>query len=466
MTSYNPYVVGNAVGGSSAFVGRDDILQKVHSVLCNPRQNTILLHGQRRIGKTSILRELEARLSEKGAYHPVFFDLLGKVHQPLGQILQELAQHIKNVLGEDEPVLSDDPKTWFHKVWLPEVLNKLPENTSLVLLFDEFDALDDDKAKQTSDAFFHYLRDELLPLNPEKLSFVLVFGRNIDDLTNIALSLVKGILSNRVSLLNREDAGKLIRFSLNNKTLCWSEEAEQKVWQLTQGHPFLTQLLCFHIWNSLYRENAVKIPSVYSKHVEAAVPDVLENSHSALEWLWTGLQPVQKIVISALAEADAHIIPKSQLQSSLHKIGIQAQVPALENALKALAEGWDLIELLEKGYRFQVELLRQWIVKYKPLSSIKAELDCIQPEADNYYREGPTLYNGKGLEDALEKLNRAARINSASAGRGLQPCPEPPLDGVCNPVRNVCASIQVGVMKKRFGAGCKPAPAGSVATRC
>ena len=58
MQALNPYVAGNSVGGGPAFVGRDDILQDVHALLNNPQQNAILLHGQRRIGKTSILGEL------------------------------------------------------------------------------------------------------------------------------------------------------------------------------------------------------------------------------------------------------------------------------------------------------------------------------------------------------------------------------------------------------------------------
>ncbi len=411
--SYNPYVVGNSVGGSSAFVGRDDILQEVHKVLRNPQQNTILLHGQRRIGKTSILRELEANLPKKGNYCPVFFDLLGKAHQPFQQVLQILANEISKMLEREPPVFGNDPKTQFCKIWLPELLGDLCKETSLVLLFDEFDALDDDKSKQASDEFFCYLRDELLSVNPRKLNFVFVIGRNIDDLTNnIALSLFRCVLTKRVSLLNREDTIKLIHFSVKNKTLLWSGKAEEKVWQLTEGHPYLTQLLCFHIWNGFYDKNHTETPMADPAHIEKAVPDALENAHGALEWLWTGLQPAQKIVISALAEAGTCVISKEQLQDSLNEVGIQVQVPELEIAPRSLAEDWDLIESIEgKGYRFRVELLRRWIAKYKPFQSMKRELDRIQPEADSYYLEGLNLYTNKQLEAALEKLQRAIRTN-------------------------------------------------------
>lgn len=51
----NPYRAGNPVGGSPAFVGRADVLRGVQRVLENPHAYAIVLYGQRRIGKTSVL---------------------------------------------------------------------------------------------------------------------------------------------------------------------------------------------------------------------------------------------------------------------------------------------------------------------------------------------------------------------------------------------------------------------------
>ncbi len=69
----NPYIAGNPVGDSAAFVGRDDVLRQVLRVLRHDRQNAIVLYGQRRIGKTSILQQLMARLPEEGPYSPRLF---------------------------------------------------------------------------------------------------------------------------------------------------------------------------------------------------------------------------------------------------------------------------------------------------------------------------------------------------------------------------------------------------------
>ena len=71
----NPYIAGNPVGGSPAFVGRETILRSVLRMLENPGENAIVLYGQRRIGKTSVLQELVQRLRSGGPYHPLYFDL-------------------------------------------------------------------------------------------------------------------------------------------------------------------------------------------------------------------------------------------------------------------------------------------------------------------------------------------------------------------------------------------------------
>lgn len=251
MFSNNPYRVGNPVGDSPAFVGRTDILEEVLRVLRHHQDNAIVLYGQRRIGKTSVLQELEAKLPDKGAYYPILFDLQDRAKRPLAQVIRELADKISDVLEQTEPNLGNEPETTFRNIWLPELLKNLPINASLVLLFDEFDALDDPQSKQASETFFPYLR-ELLTTDQKRLNFVFVIGRNTNDLTQMTLSLFKSTPTKRVSLLGYEDTVRLVRLSENNNSLFWPDEVIKKVWQLTNGHPFLTQHLCSRVWGNIY----------------------------------------------------------------------------------------------------------------------------------------------------------------------------------------------------------------------
>jgi len=163
----NPYVAGNPVGDSPAFVGRADVLREVLRVLRRPQDNAIVLYGQRRIGKPSILQHLAAQLPHEGPYRPVYSGLQDKADWPLERVLRELARMVAHALGQPDPDLGSDPDAGFRQAWLPAVLDDLPEGSSLVLLFDEFDVLADPQKEQAAayELWDAYEGDEETPIS-------------------------------------------------------------------------------------------------------------------------------------------------------------------------------------------------------------------------------------------------------------------------------------------------------------
>jgi len=281
----NPYIAGNPVGGSDAFIGRADILRSVLRVLKNPGENAIVLFGQRRIGKTSVLQELEQRLPHEGPYRPFFFDLQDKAALPLSQVLYELVQRLAQQMGVAAPAAGEDLPDRFRNEFIPAVLKQLPTDTSLVLLFDEFDVLDNPGENQAGVAFFPYLRD-LLTLNP-RLQFVFVIGRRPEDLSNITLSIFKGVKSERISLLSPKDTAQLVQLAEHNGTLDWQAAAIEQVYALTGGHPFLTQQLCQEIWEAAWEEEPDTTPTIDRSAVDHAIDAALDRATNALEWAKT-----------------------------------------------------------------------------------------------------------------------------------------------------------------------------------
>lgn len=292
----NPYIAGNPVGGEKAFVGRIDIIREATRLLATARDNAILLYGQRRIGKTSILQELAQQLPHHGPYHPVYFDLQDKAARPLPEVLQALARCISYTLSVPDPEAIDFTQDdAFARKFLPPILNDaIPPDASLVLLLDEFDVLDNPQEKQAGVTFFPYLR-QLMALDRRRLQFVFVIGRKPEDLKN-SLSLFKGVRSKRISLLKPADAEKLIRLAEGNETLRWTDEAVAEVYRLTNGHPYLTQQLCQLIWDNAYEADSETPPTVAEADVQAAISDTLASSVSALEWLWSGLGASERVV--------------------------------------------------------------------------------------------------------------------------------------------------------------------------
>lgn len=414
----NPYVAGNPVGGDTAFVGRKDVLREVKRVINNPQENSIVLYGQRRIGKTSILQQLDEQLSSEDNYRPVYFDLQDKAAWQLEEVLLALAREISHSIGLPDPSRLDfGQDDAFRNQFLPQVLEKLATNCFLVLLFDEFDVLDNPSQNQAGKVFFPYLR-ELMLAYQKQIHFVFVIGRKPEDLDVLTLSVFKGVKAKRVSLLNQNDTRYLINLSQENGSLNWQPEAVGEIWQLTHGHPYLTQLLCQIIWNNAYDEDPEDAPTVTQADVQAAIPETIESSVNALEWLWSGLAPAERMVASVLAQAGYKPINQTELEQLLVENGVRIVISQLQNAPDLLQE-WDLIEPVDGGYLFSVELLRQWISQKKPVQTVQQELDHIEPLAENLYQAGQSFYQQGQLETANDLLQRSLDINPNHLQAGL-----------------------------------------------
>ena len=100
---HNPYVAGRTlIPGLPGFFGRQDILVWVKQELHNPATNALVLFGQRRIGKSSLLLHLEHTLPQD-AFLPIFFDLQDLATRPLGQVLADLADKISEKVDIESP---------------------------------------------------------------------------------------------------------------------------------------------------------------------------------------------------------------------------------------------------------------------------------------------------------------------------------------------------------------------------
>ncbi len=407
----NPYVAGNAVGGSDAFVGREDVIRAVVRALAEPQNQGLVLYGQRRIGKTSILQHLAATLPARSGHRPVYFDLQDKAASSLDEVLADLACEIAEALGLPDPAPGTDVEAWFRDAWLPQILGALPEGVSLVVLFDEFDVLVDVQAKQAAAALFPYLR-KLLEKNAPRLRAVFVFGRNIDDLENVAHALFKGIPSWQVSLLGRKDAEALIRLSEANGTVAWSEEAVGAAWGLTHGHPLLLQALCGQVWVHAREDRPPEDATrpVSAEEVEAAVEPTLSSSRNAFEWLWRGLPPGTRVVAAALAQAGPEAVEEEALHQVLRENGVRVIIRELQAAPKVLVD-WDLVEAPAPGrYQFRRAAPRRLIARYKPPARVQEDLDLVEPVAETCTAPAG-LYRIGNLAAATTQLQGALGLN-------------------------------------------------------
>lgn len=408
----NPYITNQPVANTAAFVGRADILREVLIFLEKPEEHSLVLHGQRLIGKTSVLQHLTATLPKHGNYYLVYFDLQDKTKWSLEKLLNELAIKIAQALNQETPDLGEQAENEFLENWLPDALDYLPEESKLVLLFDEFDEQVEPESLEAGLSFFPYLRQLRYRVLPQ-LKFIFAMGRNVDDIDNMAIYLFRARPPvKHLSLFNYADTETLVRLSEKNRSLKWPEEAVERVWQYTQGHPLFTQQVCFQVWEYIRknRKRSQTIPRVSRSDIDNVIVDVLDASSNHLERLWNSLPPVEQVTASSLAEAGPNPITEPALEKWFYENGIRVVIQELKNAPKRLQE-WQWLTFNEEGYSFRIEIMRRWIKENKPLQRTQNELDRIDPVADKLFHAGLNLYQKGELTDAVQKLSEATRLN-------------------------------------------------------
>ena len=166
-----------------------------------------------------------------------------------------------------------------------------------------------------------------------RLQFVFVIGRRPEDLSNLTLSVFKGVRSELISLLNPDETAQLVRLAEADGSLSWSKAAVAAVHALTGGHPFLTQQLSQEVWEQAHEAGSGQArPVVTPALVESAVPATLRSATNALEWLWGGLGPAERIVASALAGAGPGAITQEELERRLQESGVRILIGELRDA--------------------------------------------------------------------------------------------------------------------------------------
>jgi photosystem II stability/assembly factor-like uncharacterized protein/tetratricopeptide (TPR) repeat protein len=413
---YNPYIMGPPVTGT-AFYGRQEVFRFVRETLATPQQNVVVLYGQRRIGKTSILLQLPDHLPPD-AFYSIYFDLQGKEALNLSEVLYGLAVEIAKELPFPSPRWADFSDTdYFQSRFLPAVREKLGDKR-LVLLFDEFDVLGQEEASPSDVAaitFFPYLQE--MVTNVPFLAFAFVVGRRIDELPTRFRAIFKRARSMRISVLSRENANKLITSPAKGQ-LEYPPEALDAILGLTSGHPYFTQVVCHELFNYLHPPDR---RLVTSQDVTDVLAGVMEKGAGGFTWFWEGLPHTEQFILSAIAEIteESGFATEAQISQILQQYRIWLLGIELSSAPQRLVE-WEMLEEREAGsYQFAIELVRRWVLQTHPLEEVKQEIESASAMAARDYENAREAHVAGDLEMAISDYHLALSADPKHAGARL-----------------------------------------------
>jgi tetratricopeptide (TPR) repeat protein len=414
----NPYVIGVPLTDDAGFYGRQDFFAFITDVLNAAKQNVIVLYGQRRIGKTSVLHRAAGWLEEHGPFFPVYYDLQGKERQSLSEVLENLAQVLARRIDLPKPdaKLFDDAGRFFAKPFLPRVFQRLKDKR-LVLLVDEFDVLSDEleNPRSASTTLFPYLQ-ELIATQPQ-IGFVFVVGRRIDELATHFQAILKQAVYRRVGHLRPEESRALIVEPVSG-ALTYEDAAIRRIQSVAAGHPYFTQLICFEIFNAACASGK---KTVTADAVDLSIGRAIESGHGALNWFWEGLPRAERFILSAVAEAtdEKGVASKEAIRGLLEEHRILLNGLELKDAPDRLVE-WEMLRREgADAYQFVVEIVRRWVSQEHPLSSARRDIDYVSKRAVRLFENARDAHSEGDLPYARDEYSRTLNANPNHSGAQL-----------------------------------------------
>jgi GTPase SAR1 family protein len=261
---FNPYISGDPIREPDMFFGREELLRKIINTLHN---NSIMIHGPRRIGKTSLLYQLANRLRAASdpdyAFIPALIDLEGTAQEEFFHTL------VEEILEDCQPYLTErlslaynekSQRAYTHRDFardLSTLIDQLQQSSNkevrLILLLDEVDVMN------------RY--DQLVQQQLRRI-FMKTFARNLGAVVagvhiskeweRLESPWYNLFLEMELSPLSREEAVRLIKEPVKG-VYSYEDEAVEAIWEYSQGHPQLVQQLCLEAVNRLLQEKRSRV---------------------------------------------------------------------------------------------------------------------------------------------------------------------------------------------------------------
>jgi hypothetical protein len=359
----NNFVVGPPVQAAlgQPFVGRKTEYEQILRLWSNESsKQPILIWGQRRIGKTSLLLNLQANLGQH--YLPVYVTLetagavssLGGFFYNLGRVFsKELKNQGLEVIAPPLEIFKDEPFARFD-TFLDELSTQIPSGKWLVLMLDEFEKIE----SKVKDGVFPpdligYLRG-LMQIR-HNFGIILAGSHQLEEMRRDFWNPFMGsthVL--HLGYLSEAEAERLVTNPWPDFPLNYEPQAVKRILRECGGQPMLIQAVgaqVLEIINARLRETPQEAPLATEQDVETALERVLEsNAHDYFPALLKSLSPGARELLREVAR---------------HQAGgrrwVTVNKPYPEKVVNELLQR-DLLERApQKGFRVRIGLLRKWL---------------------------------------------------------------------------------------------------------
>lgn len=368
----NPYIIGTPVVGEALF-GRDDILKRIADELftCPGQCPSIVLYGHRRMGKSSILRNLDAYLKNVNIKVVDFnMQILGHISDTR-ELLYVLAQQIYRSLTptqtaqlsalERDTFIYENPYHALNSFF--QTLTQLLDRQSFIIAIDEFEKIEEKIEKgHLSENLLEFLRG----LTQSYPWFSLIFA-GLHTLEEMCYSYWHPFFTSipiRVSFLPEQPAQQLI---MQANHVAYEDDVVAEIVRLTNGQPYLIQLIGHTLVTYFNRNLLARAPECddYCVFNTSDLKAVLNSDEfysigsAYFKGIW--LQASKSSVAGQVEILRQLARSPMSAEQLVQATGRTPQ--SVRSALEAL-QAHDVIVKSNHLFTYTVELMRLWIVSH------------------------------------------------------------------------------------------------------
>ncbi len=377
----NPYIVGNPIKTKSMFYGREDDFEFIRRKLeSGGRSYIIVLSGERRSGKTSILFQiLNGRLGDN--FIPILIDMqtmagLKNEAEFFEKFALETIKNLDDSLKQNKYNFSSQDSSPY-KVFtqlLDDIHRIYPQKNKLFLI-DEYELIETKSDEGSLSLNFIPFLSGILE-SDRHISFIFTGSKTLQERkSSFWQNLFGKSLFRNVSFLSQQDTIRLITEPVK-EAITYDDNLLDAIYRLTSGQPFYTQIVGQNIVDFVNEHERTHITLA---DLEEIVNEILENPLPQMIYFWNSLPQSQMLMLALLAEIlenpETEIKPSEVIrQTRRKKLGLQLDRQIVNTILESLYHK-KYVSKTGNGYSFQIDLMRQWIRRDHSIWRVMKEVD-------------------------------------------------------------------------------------------
>ncbi len=377
----NPFRYGD-LALDEAFTDRKAEIEELKSDMRNGQN--VVVFAPRRYGKSSLLWRATQELTAGNRVLVAQIDLMAtpskeKLAEKLAEaIYEDIATPLFRVRGKAieifanlrvRPVVTIDPTDGSLSFAFEGSARSQDIDDTLARLFELPAKLAADRKKKVALVIDEF--QEVIDLDPKLPTLMRSIFQTQPEVAHVYLgskrSMMKKIFNDphepfwrsakqiELGLIDPEQFASFIRRGFDATDRGLDEGVVEGVLEITNGHPYGTQELCYFLW--------AEVPEGFTARrddLDAAVTKVLRSEHAHFSTIWVRLVPNHRLILQALAE-ERHV--RRITDAFRHQYGLPHDA-TVRKALRGMIED-ELVLQDDQGFRIAEPFFAEWIRRYQ-----------------------------------------------------------------------------------------------------